>query len=803
LAEQQTVIQEEIKASPEKELQIVGKPVRRVDGLEKITGSAIFAYDMELPRMLYGKIHRSRFPHAEIVKLNIEKALKVPGVDAILTGNDVSDGLRGRGLLDTPILAREKVRYVGEPIAAVAAESLEAAEEASDLIEVEYKELPAVFDPEEAMRENPKVVIHPNIANYKRLKAQIYKAVSDPTRPNITNYFKVRKGSVDEGFKRADLIIENRFSTHMVQHAHIEPIAVLARYESDGSYTIWTSGQNTFRTRRELSDALKVPETKIRVIALKHVGGGFGNKGAGHIEPIVASLAEKTKRPVKISLTREEVFVATSVRHPSVTYIKDGVKKDGTIVARRIKLIYNGGAYSLAGNVAVGNSIHGITSVYRLPNLKADIYRVYTNEVQGGAFRGFGAPQIYFAIESQMDIIAEKLGMDPLEFRMKNLLHNGEKTAIGHRLSSDTIEQCIGRVREEVRSSSALPKGRGEEEGKWVYGTGYAISKEQCDVSFPSMAYARLLEDGIIEIWTAATDPGEGIHTVLSQIAAEEMQVPLDNVRLITSDTGLTPVGTGASGSRQTSQMGMAVKLACQDLKKKMVSAAARKTGVKEDSLRLSNAKIEIASPGAASQGKSLSYSEIFNPGPMGGAYVPEEGTLIGKALWMPKTGEIDPETGQCSTDRAVAYYTPVAQAARVAINTETGAIKIIEFIGAIDVGKAINPLNVIGQNEGAIAMGANGAVNEEMVLVNGKVLNPDLKDYKLQSIMEYFPIKSIILENYNPDGPFGARGCGEAPISAVAPAIANAVCDATGIRFYDLPITPEKLLLALRKKRS
>jgi CO/xanthine dehydrogenase Mo-binding subunit len=799
---QETVVQEQAQTPGEADLQVVGKPVRRVDGLEKITGSAIFAYDMELPRMLYGKIHRSRFPHAEIVKLNIEKALKVPGAHAILTGNDVSDGLRGRGLLDTPILAREKVRYVGEPIAAVAAESLEAAEEASDLIEVEYKELPAVFDPEEAMRENPKVVIHPNIANYKRLKAQIYKAVSDPTRPNITNYFKVRKGNVDEGFKQADIIVENRFSTHMVQHAHIEPIAVLARYESDGSYTIWTSGQNTFRTRRELSDALKVPETKIRVIALKHVGGGFGNKGAGHIEPIVASLAEKTKRPVKISLTREEVFVATSVRHPSVTYIKDGVKKDGTIVARQIKLIYNGGAYSLAGNVAVGNSIHGITSVYRLPNLKADIYRVYTNEVQGGAFRGFGAPQIYFAIESQMDIIAEKLGMDPLEFRMKNLLHDGEKTAIGHRLSSDTIEQCIGRVREEVRSSSALPKRR-EEEGKWVYGTGYAISKEQCDVSFPSMAYARLLEDGIIEIWTAATDPGEGIHTVLSQIAAEEMQVPLDNIRLITSDTGLTPVGTGASGSRQTSQMGMAVKLACQDLKKKMVSAAARKTGVKEDSLRLSNGKIEIASPSAASQGKSLSYSEIFNPGPMGGAYVPEEGTLIGKALWMPKTGEIDPETGQCSTDRAVAYYTPVAQAARVAINTETGAIKIIEFIGAIDVGKAINPLNVIGQNEGAIAMGANGAVNEEMVLVNGKVLNPDLKDYKLQSIMEYFPIKSIILENYNPDGPFGARGCGEAPISAVAPAIANAVYDATGIRFYDLPITPEKLLLALRKKRS
>ncbi len=793
--------EEESVSVQETRLKVVGKPVIRVDGLEKITGTAVFAYDMELPRMLYGKIHRSRFPHAEIIRIDIEKALKVPGVRAVVTGKDVSDGLRGRGLLDTPILAHDKVRYVGEPISAVAAETLEAAEEASELIEVEYRELPPVFDPEKAMEKDPEVVIHPNIGSYKRLKAQIYKAVSDPSRPNITNYFKVRKGNVDQGSKEADLIIENRFSTHMVQHAHIEPIAVLAKYENDGSFTIWTSGQNTFRTRRELSDALKVQETKIRVIALRHVGGGFGNKGAGHIEPIVASLAQKTRRPVKISLTRDEVFTATSVRHPSVTYIKDGVKKDGTITAREIRLIYNGGAYSLAGNVAVGNSIHAMTSVYRLPNLKADIYRVYTNEVQGGAFRGFGAPQIYFAIESQMDIIAEKLDMDPIEFRRKNLLREGEKTAIGHRLLFDTIEECISKTVEAVKLNP-LPR----KEGKWVYGTGFAISKEQCDVSFPSMAYARLLEDATVEIWTAATDPGEGIHTVLSQIAAEEMQIPIESVRLITSDTGLTPVGTGASGSRQTSQMGMAVKLACQDLKKKILAVASRKIGIKEDALQITAGKIEVVQSGFGVAGQtvqssSLSYPDLFNPGPMGGSYVPEEGTMMGKAIWMPKTGEIDSETGQCSTDRAVAYYTPVAQAARVAINTETGAIKIVEYIGAIDVGKAINPLNVIGQNEGAIAMGVNGIINEEMVLVNGKVLNPDLKDYKLQSIMEQFPIKSIILENYNPDGPFGARGCGEAPISPVGPAIANAVYDAIGIRFFDLPITPEKMLLALKKK--
>ena len=784
---------------PEKEtLKIIGKPVIRVDGVEKITGSAVFAYDMELARMLFGKIFRSRLSHAEIVKINIQKALSVPGVQAVLTGTDVSDGLRGRGLLDTPILARGKVRYVGEPIAAVAAETLEAAEEACDLIEVEYKELAAVFDPEKAMEQDPEVVIHPDIAKYKRLKAQIYKAVSDPSRPNITNYFKVRHGDVEEAFRQADLVVENRFTTHMVQHAHIEPIAVLAKYENDGSFTIWTSGQNTYRTRRELSDALKVPETRIRVIALRHVGGGFGNKGAGHIEPIVASLAQKTRRPVKISLTREEVFSATSVRHPSITIIKDAVKKDGTILGRQIKLVYNGGAYSLAGNVAVGNSIHGITSVYRLPNLKADIYRVYTNQVQGGAFRGFGAPQIYFAIESQMNIIAEKLGLDPLEFRMKNLLRNGEKTAIGHKTTNDTIEQCIGKVVEAVRSNP-LPK----QDGKWRYGTGFAISKEQCDVSFPNMAYARLLEDGSLEIWTAATDPGEGIHTVLSQIAAEEMQIPIENVKMVLSDTGLTPVGTGASGSRQTSQMGMAVKLACGDLKKKMKEIASRKLGVKVDLLTFSDGKIATTFSVTNSGKESIAYSELFNPGPMGGAYVPEEGTLIGRALWMPKTGELDPETGQCSTDRAVAYYTPVAQAARVAINIETGTIKIIEFIGAIDVGKMLNPLNVIGQNEGAISMGLNGAINEEMILVRGRVINPDLKDYKLQSIMEYFPIKSLILENYNPDGPFGARGCGEAPISPVAPALANAVYDAIGVRFYDLPITPEKILLAMNNGKT
>lgn len=754
---------------------------------------------MELPRMLHGKIHRSRFPHAEIISINVERALKVPGVHAVITGNDVPDGLRGRGLLDMPILARGKVRYAGEPIAAVAAETLDAAEEAVDLIEVEYKELPALFDPEASLKQNPEVVIHPDIAKYKRLKAQMYKTVSDPSRPNITNYFKIRHGDVEQAFREADLIVENRFSTHMVQHAHIEPIAVLAQFETDGSYTLWTSGQNTYRTRRELSDALKVPETKVRVVALRHVGGGFGNKGAGHIEPIAAVLASKTRRPVKIALTRDEVFSATSVRHPSVTYIKDALKRDGTILGREMRVIYNGGAYSLAGNVVNKNCAHAITGVYNLPSLKADIYRVYTNQVQGGAFRGFGAPQAVFAVESHMDMVARELHLDPIEFRKKNLIEEGGESALGERLHNVTIRECIDRVATEVKNR-ATPQA----DQKWKYGTGFAISKEQCDVSFPSVAFAKLLEDGSIEIWTSATDPGEGIHTVLSQIAAEVMMTTVEKVRLVLSDTALTPVGTGASGSRQTSQMGMAVKLACENLKKKMLVAASKKLKVDAEDLvfQIKNGRAQIVSKSNKEMG-GLDYSDLFSPGPMGGAFIPDEGSIIGHAFWLPKTGDLDPETGQCSTDKAAAYYTPVAQAARIAVNVETGSIKVIEFIGGIDVGKAINPLNVLGQNEGAISMGLNGAMNEEMVLVNGKVLNPDLKDYKLQSIMEYFPIKSIILENYNPDGPFGARGCGEAPMSPVAPALANAVYDAVGVRITDLPIMPEKILIKLKELKN
>jgi len=775
----------------DKTLQVIGKPVPRIDSQEKVSGSAVFAVDFELPHMLYGKIHRSRYPHAQITRIKIDEALKVPGVRAIITYKDTPQGLRGRGLLDTPILARDKVRYIGEPIAAVAADTVEAAEEAASLIEVEYKPLPAVFDPEEAIKQNPKVVIHPDIANYKRLKAQIYKSLVDQSRPNVSNHYRVIHGDVETGFRESDIVVENRFYTHAVQHAHLEPIATIARYDLDGTYTIWTSGQNVYRTRRELSDALLVPESKIRVIAMKHVGGGFGNKGASHIEAICACLAKKAGRPVKIVLTREEVFNATSIRHPSVIYIKDGLTKDGIILAREVKIIYNGGAYSLAGNVVNKNAIHALTSVYRYKNFKADIYRVYTNQVQGGAFRGFGAPQVIFAVESQMDIDAEKLGIDPIGFRKKNLLVDGDLTVIGERIQNSTIEKCIDAVTARL---TQLPKD--EKLGPWKYGVGFAISKEQNDVSYASSAYVRLLEDGSVVLITAATDPGEGTHTILTQIVAQEMGIPIEKVKMIVSDTFLTPVGTGASGSRQTSQMGMAVRLACLDLKSKMTAALAKKLNVEPERVSVSDGKLNVDGLG------TYQYDDIFYPGPMGGAFVDGEGYLEGKGFYLPRTGEIDPTTGQSSTERAALYYTPVAQAAVVGVNIETGELKVVRYIGAVDVGHAINPLNVIGQNEGGIAMGVNAAINEELVIVNGKVINPNLRDYKLQNIMDYFPIESIILETPNPDGPYGARGMGEAPITPTAAVIANAVYNAVHIRIKELPITPEKILLALKHRK-
>lgn len=759
-----------------------------------MTGKAKYVFDMELPRMLHAAVKRSSVPHAEIVSLDKTSAEALPGVQAVITGQDVPPGLRGRGLYDTPTLARDRVRYIGEPIAAVAAETLAIAKEALELITVTYRELEPIFDPVEAVKEHPPVVVHPNLGSYKRFSSQIYRAAIDPTRPNVTNRFKVRHGDVESGFKQADLTVENTFRTQAVQHMHIEPIATIASAEPDGTLTVWTAGQNVYRTRKELSDGLGIPQSKVRVVVPPYVGGGFGNKGQTHSELICASLSLKTSRPVKLTFSREEVFATTSIRHPSVIRVKDGVKSDGRIVAREIEAIYNGGAYSLAGNVAVRDCVYASVCVYDIPNFKLDVYRVYTNQVQGGAFRGFGTPQAHFAIESQMDIIASKLKIDPVELRLKNMLKTGAKNAMGERMGKFTLQECIQTGLREAAKTPEPTLDPG-----WRFGRGIAVAQEMCDISFPSMAYAKYLEDDTVEISTVVADPGEGIRTSLAQIAAEEFRLPLRNIVIRESDSSTAPVGPGASGSRQTSQLGKAVSLACQEVKSQILDVASRKLNVGRNELELSHGSVQSKTNASA----QIKVAELFRPGPMGGGFVEGFGEFAAKAVWYPETGEIDPETGQCATDRAVAYYTPVVQVVDLAVNVETGQTKLLNVIGVIDVGKIINPLNVSGQNEGGIAMGIGTTVSEELAIEDGLVINADLKDYKILTSMDYVPIQSKVLENDFEEGPFGAKGCGEAPITATAPAITNAIYNATGIRFRSLPVTGERILNALKKRKN
>jgi len=775
------------------DLKVVGQPVPRIGAEEIVTGRAVYVFDMELPRMLHGAIKRSALPHAEIISIDKSKAEALPGVHAVVAGEDAPAGLRGRGLNDMPILARGKVRYIGEPVAAVAADSKELAQRAVELIEVRYKELEPIFDHDEAVKQNPRVVVHPDLPRYKRFSSQIYKAAIDPSRPNVTNTFKVRQGDVELGFKEAHSIVENTFHTHAVQHMHIEPIGAIASAEPDGTLAIWAAAQNVYRARRELSDALGIPESRIRVMIPQYVGGGFGNKGMTHVEPICAVLSLRTRRPVKITFTREEIFEATSIRHPSTIRIKDGVTSDGRIVAREIETIYNGGAYSLAGNVAVRDCVYAAVSVYDIPNFKLDVFRVYTNQVQGGAFRGFGTPQVFFAIESQMDMIASKLKLDPIEFRLKNMLKPDAKNALGERMRHFTLKECVDVALAEA-SKTPVPKLG----APWKFGRGVAVTQEMCDLSFPSMAYAKYHDDDTIEVTTVACDPGPGTRTGLAQVAAEELGLPVQNVIMREADSSMAPVGPGASGSRQISQLGKAVSLACRNLRAQILSFASQKLGIPSEELELAGGVVV-----GREVGKEIKVHDLFRRGPMGGDFVEGLGEFKAEAIWFPEMGELDPETGQCSTDRAVAYYTPTVQVVDLAVNTETGQIKLLNIVGAIDVGKAINPLNVYGQNEGGIAMGASTTLSEDLVIRDGQVINGDLKDYKIWNSMDYVPIQSKILENKFDEGPFGAKGCGEAPITATAPAIANAIYNAIGVRFRTLPVTGERILKALKQKKS
>lgn len=773
---------------------ILGKSPLNIDGPEKLSGRAKYAIDMVLPGMVHGKVLRSPHAHAEIVNIDSSQAEALPGVCAVVTGDDlpVLEDLPG----DRPTLAQGRVRYVGDAVAAVAAETLDIAEQALSLIEVTYKELPAVFDPEESIKEDT-VSIH----------ASSKGPDGEEMPPNVCHYYKVRNGNMEKGFEEADFIVENRFTTGMAQTCPMEPHAALAQVDIYGNVVAWSNTQTAYSVKTKLARLLEVPSHKVRVVVPPHIGGGFGSKTRIKSEGIAAVLSKACLKPVKVVCTREEVFSDTTVKHPFVIYIKDGVKKDGTLVAREIKEILDAGAYTegTVGAYVTRNSAYGAVGVYSIPNFKLDNYRIYTNKPVGGAFRGFGVAQTTWAVESQMDILAEVLKMEPIEFRLKNMLKDGDLNPEGYKMHAVGSRQSLLKAAEDIEWDTAAPKNgtNGNGNGSVVRGKGIAVGCKHFSIQSSSAAL-RIAEDESLEIRSSVTDIGQGSRTIMAQIAAEEFNIPLEKVRLVTVDTDVTPYDTGQSGSSTTFKAGHAVRLACKDAKRKLFERASEALEARADDLETKGGKIYVK----GSPEKEIRIGELFKripingPGFDHGPFLEEGADIIGDATFYPAN-----ETNPQGEALPMVGFSYCSQACEVEIDTATGRIKILKFVSILDPGKPLNTELVKGQIEGGVGTGIGTALMEEMQFSSdGRLTNGNLTDYRIPTSLDFPEGDNIILDIVETDyqnGPYGAKGIGEVVLCATAATIASAIYNATGVRIKDMPLTPERVAQALAEHAS
>lgn len=769
-------------------LRVVGKNVQRLDAYEKVTGKAMYCADLRLPGMLCAKILRSPYPHAKILNIDISRAKALKGVKAVLSGQDIPTERIGLSLRDRPVLAQGVTRFVGEPVVAIAANNEEVAEEALSIVKVDYEELPAIFDPEESMKSKPRVIIHPELFTYTvspLLKFMKHKF--NPDMPNCFIHHKIRQGNLEQGFQEADVIVENRFSTARIQHAAMEPHSAIAKFESNGALTLWSTEQAVWRHKYELCRVFNLSTSKLRLIGL-YIGGGFGGKS--NMQQVTAPavlLALRTRSPVNLTLKRNEVFSDGFVGCPMIINIKDGLKKDGTLTAREMKLVLDSGAYSGTTIIIANNAGFGATSTYKAPHFKLDSYAVATNNPPGGPFRGFGVRQVNWAVESQMDMIAEKLDIDPLELRKRNLLKEGEINACGEIVHSIGAKQCLEKIAERIHWHHEASTQR---DGPWRKGKGLALGNKYTTGGTSSVALVKVHDDATIEVRHSAAELGQGCNTVFAQIAAEEFGVSADKINVIYTDTGVTPYDWATVSSRATFHVGNAVRLACKDAKQQVLELASKKMNTSLQDLAIRDGYVHAMTE----PDKSVGINDIF----MDGGFVSEGGEILGKATYTCPRSKEDPETGQ--GERLVASYTYGACGAEVSVNTETGSVRIDRICGCFDMGRAINPKLCEAQIESGLGMGIGSSIYEELITEHGKVMNPNLADYRVPTFMQ-IPLVQNIYSDMTPvphkDGPYGAKGIGETAAVPVAPAIANAVYNAVRIRIKDLPISAEKCLKA------
>ena len=739
------------------EFQTIGKSHIRVDALEKVTGKATYAGDIYLPGMLMCKLLTSTHIHARIKSIDISAAEALPGVRCVITGKDYPDAWFGSGALkDRRVMARDEVFYIGEPVAAVAADDEITALEAVELIKVEYEDFKNVVDPLEAIS-GRSVDVHPNLEDFEGYGFAL--------GGNNCTMLDADRGDVDQGFKDSDVIIEETYHTQPISQGFLEPMACVADLEANGRLDIYASTQGPYQVRAQLASVLDMPIGNIKVTAME-MGGGFGAKLRLALEAFPALLAIKTGKPVKLVNTREEAFTLNGPRLETNIYLKTGVTNDGKILAREARSIFDVGAYLGAGpNAGVG---HGL-GAYSIPNFKLRSYGVYTNKIYVGSYRASGVADMTFATESHTDVIAHKLGMDPVEFRIKNALSEGDTAVNGSAIPKNGLMETMLALKEKMGLPKKLEEGRGVgiSVGEWRSGSG------------PSTASISVNEDGTVSLLTGSVDIS-GSDTSLAQIAAEALGLRLDQVVVAKRNTDMAPFTGPSGGSRIVYSQGRVVQNAAEDAKAKLLDLAADRLGVPVDALECAGGAVYIQDN-------------------------PPQSVGLGQLARMSLSSKGGPIIGAASLSSLP--YAPVfnAQGAEVIVDRETGQVRVTRFVQAQDIGKAINPMGVEGQLEGGAVQGIGRALSEEILIdkETGQVRNPSLATYLMPLSVDMPEIENILVEVPSADGPFGARAVAESPGFGPPAAIANAIFDAVGVRIKTLPLSAERVLAAIQGRNE
>ena len=752
----------------------IGQSVVRGEGPDKVTGRSVYAADVSLPGMLWGKVLRSPFPHARIVSIDATEARAVPGVHAVLTAADLPDSLVGRRLRDMPVLARDVVRFVGEKVAAVAAETEEAAEEALLLIDVEYEELPAVFDAHEAM-EPDAPTLHPELSGYEGLPQP------ESDLNNVFAHITWGQGDVEQGFSEADLVFEHTFNAQLMHQAYIEPHACVVSAEDSGRVQLWINNKDPYALREQLAAVWGMDEERI-VMHPCSIGGDFGGKGSFMDAPLCYYLSLHSGRPVKMVMDYIQELMAANPRHPATMTIRSGVKRDGTLTARQARVVFDSGGYGAFKPTVYLRGADHLCGVYRIPHARIDSYMVYTNNVPKGHMRSPAKPQVVFAVEAHTDLVARELGMDPYEFRQKNLLRNGDASPVGHVWQDIRAEETLQKAAEAIGWDVSRPHPDPLPEGEETIGVGVLTGRGLAitDLSQGTGRFAARISmdsSGRPTLHMAFWDTGTGSHTVLRQMVAQELSVPVEEVDIDLLDTSEMPFSSGSGGTRVTYTAGQAVVGAARELKRKLIREAAPLLDSPEEDVSLQSGRVVVGpSELRPAYYRTINIGEVV-------AHV-GDGTLVAEYEFASEPPDI---TSFC------------AQAAEVEVDPETGAVTVKRLVSAHDVGAILNPLMHQGQVEGGVIQGLGYALMEELQTEDGHISTVSFGDYKIPTIADIPELVTVLVEGNNGPAPYRSKGIGESANIPVAGAIANAVADAIGAPVPSLPLTAEKVLRALR----